>query len=1161
MFQCLPRVKGIFSSTWRCFVSSSSTPFQPFVSLTASSVQCVCTASTCRMSSINNPFLLVMRNLSSNNDNDHTHPTSPNQGQSNSVEEEVLDRLREICGDFSEGENNPNHRGLVQSYVEKTHTTTEYHQALALFDTHIRNSNLDEAERILFNNTTDGVLRTTMNFNQLLEQCALKGEWLRCETVYNNMLQFKVSPNSITYASLLVGLRNISDEDTIHLILKMADDMGFSHVSLVRNVATSSSSEFLYLLKQQLARVGLESFVSPPSSHVVDDAEYEKQWDIEAHLGVTTNAIPTKSTKQLFDEVMTSEVDEENMSLFHVWKDDVVKELENRKEELVAFQSKLATKRRGRKQKAWDSLTDKVEVLVKDLLYNSTLSAVDIAHVVLAEMEPHLLSAEHGCKTAQVVRVVGNAIYSLYFTHTHAADGPPTTQREIYFRYLKEMQENPTQSPSTLWKNIEKDYLDVMGVDDKYYYKKALTSWTPEMLFAIGGELVDVVMTASKLHRITGNPEDAKEQVFYKVIEFDGPRRLGFVRAHKMVHSHGHFSKENKKFGVLEFRRSLMATDLPMLVPPIPWTGTRSGANLLAPVTFMRTIDGNYHHYGLVSQTAPLLTKMFDALSYISSTSWRVNSQVADIVERIFFEEVGVPALSIPPHRISDLPTLKSTANEAERVAHIAAIQQLEKDRNEAFSMRITLHLRLMVAQMFKDKPFYLPHNIDFRGRAYTIAPYLTHIGDDMCRGLLTFAKKKPLGDRGLRWLKIHLSNVYGNDKCSLDDREKFAEQNIHHINETVSNPLKFLEDGETMWWLEGDSPWQILSTCLELHAALNSPDPTAFESSLPVHQDGTCNGLQHYAALGRDKDGARHVNLSTSPGEDFPQDVYSAVARKMDILINKNANGEFAHPVSQTHERAQEIAKMIASHGPLQRKIVKQTVMTNVYGVTFVGGRDQIVRQLRAAKLVPNEDIRDTANYLTTLVFQSLGEIFEKAQKIQKWLSRQAKMIAASGEPVAWITPLGFPVVQPYHKANSITFPSKLQAIYIVETSNPGYLPAIGKQASAFPPNFVHSLDSTHMMLTANRCREKDIVFASVHDSFWTHACSVDEMSEFIREEFVSMHSKPILQNLVNFFKLSYEGRPLVQAAKGGIVEVEDDPGQGEFEIKEVMNSRYFFS
>ena len=70
------------------------------------------------------------------------------------------------------------------------------------------------------------------------------------------------------------------------------------------------------------------------------------------------------------------------------------------------------------------------------------------------------------------------------------------------------------------------------------------------------------------------------------------------------------------------------------------------------------------------------------------------------------------------------------------------------------------------MSPQLQGRSFYLPHNLDFRGRAYTIAPYLTHIGDDLSRGLLTFAEKKPLGKSGLRWLKIHLANVYGNDKC-----------------------------------------------------------------------------------------------------------------------------------------------------------------------------------------------------------------------------------------------------------------------------------------------------------------------------------------------------------------------------------------------------------
>lgn len=56
-------------------------------------------------------------------------------------------------------------------------------------------------------------------------------------------------------------------------------------------------------------------------------------------------------------------------------------------------------------------------------------------------------------------------------------------------------------------------------------------------------------------------------------------------------------------------------------------------------------------------------------------------------------------------------------------------------------------------------------------------------------------------------------------------------------------------------------------------HRSLSPPacagDPSRYISHLPVHQDGSCNGLQHYAALGRDLSGGFAVNLTPS---DKPQ-------------------------------------------------------------------------------------------------------------------------------------------------------------------------------------------------------------------------------------------------------------------------------------------------
>jgi hypothetical protein len=52
-------------------------------------------------------------------------------------------------------------------------------------------------------------------------------------------------------------------------------------------------------------------------------------------------------------------------------------------------------------------------------------------------------------------------------------------------------------------------------------------------------------------------------------------------------------------------------------------------------------------------------------------------------------------------------------------------------------------------------------------------------------------------------------------------------------------------------------------------------------------------------------------------------------------------------------------------------------------------------------------------------------------------------------------------------------------------------------KQKTAFPPNFVHSMDSTHMMMTCLKMKEHGLHFAAVHDSYWTHPGDIPIMSK----------------------------------------------------------------
>ena len=94
-------------------------------------------------------------------------------------------------------------------------------------------------------------------------------------------------------------------------------------------------------------------------------------------------------------------------------------------------------------------------------------------------------------------------------------------------------------------------------------------------------------------------------------------------------------------------------------------------------------------------------------------------------------------------------------------------------------------------------------------------------------------------------------------DETSFDSRSEATVAAIAGQNAfTASNVWS------CRWWQEADSPWQLLAVCHDLQAALASGNPETYCSKIPVHQDGSCNGLQHYAALGRDESGGRAVNL-----------------------------------------------------------------------------------------------------------------------------------------------------------------------------------------------------------------------------------------------------------------------------------------------------------
>lgn len=392
------------------------------------------------------------------------------------------------------------------------------------------------------------------------------------------------------------------------------------------------------------------------------------------------------------------------------------------------------------------------------------------------------------------------------------------------------------------------------------------------------------------------------------------------------------------------------------------------------------------------------------------------------------------------------------------------------------------------------------------------------------------------IGPDGFAWLSRQAANTFGNgaDKLPLSERVLWAAEHREKIAAVADRPLTEL------WWTEAEEPFQFLAVCFEL-GALFKKDPAAWPehvSFLPVHVDGSCNGLQHYAALGRDFEGGAAVNLVDG---ERPGDVYSAVSRIVERVVEADA--------------ARGVPEAVLLHGQVNRKLVKQTVMTSVYGVTNYGATEQVLNRLKERELPDEDATRKAARYAARLTLDGLLEMFSGAGRIMAWLRGCAERISRANELVTWTTPLGLLCVQPYRAVSDSLIPTVVQDVRL-GTEDAARLRGHAarshptKQKIAFPPNYVHSLDSSHMMRTAVACRRRAIAFGAVHDSFWSHAGTMNQMGEILRDQFVALHKEALLQRLEGELRARYPEIPFEPA-----------PELGQLEIEEVLRSRYFFS
>lgn len=220
---------------------------------------------------------------------------------------------------------------------------------------------------------------------------------------------------------------------------------------------------------------------------------------------------------------------------------------------------------------------------------------------------------------------------------------------------------------------------------------------------------------------------------------------------------------------------------------------------------------------------------------------------------------------------------------------------------------------------------------------------------------------------------------------------------------------------------------------------------------------------------------------------------------------------------------------------------------MTLPYGLTPIGMKDQFIQDGHFEGI---PDPQKSASFLRDLVMAAIGGVVVKSVEYMGWLKKVAAIANEQSVALSWTTPLEMRVTQDYVKPTSVSvrLPGLGQVLFRKCPELARKLNA-SKQTNGICPNFIHSHDAAHLMLTVNGCRAEGVTqFWPVHDSFGTYAPQIPTLNRVLREQFIGMYK----ENPLERFAKETEAR-LGKA-------LPPLPQRGTLDLARIKESPYFF-
>lgn len=602
-----------------------------------------------------------------------------------------------------------------------------------------------------------------------------------------------------------------------------------------------------------------------------------------------------------------------------------------------------------------------------------------------------------------------------------------------------------------------------------------------------------------------------------------------------------------------------------MMAPPDPWTNSMDGGYLTptrkaqAPLLKLHSVRKSLREEWDQNWSAQRMPKVFAAVNYLQSTPFTIHEPTRKAITALW--DAGGGTLGVPLTRPPIEPpwpwegAQRPDTEEANALLHEWKVKKAKWHVQHAeWLQRVREVGGLIQATRDIGKPIWFPMYLDYRGRMY-YRGIPNPQGTDMAKGAIHFWEKKPLGKRGVYWLKVHIANSYGYDKARNDDRARWTDEHWNDIERALDCPADAPE-------VFGDAPWQMFSAAWELREAYRSGDPESYLCGVPCGGDATCSGLQHYSALLLDEHGGPMVNLDNGDGLGNKADIYTGVrdwavraleADYSPVERSDDGTGVITLPsgeiVSKDLYEARRATATWWLGRDITRSMAKKPVMTYSYSATTRSAGEHVFNELveefkktGGQFRMRGEGFRDSL-FLGRYLFRGVEAKFPGAARAMDWLKGLVK--SCGDKPTSWTTPSGFMVYQDVRKdkAEQLRLYARQELFKVVVQGAVDETDPHGTEM-AMAPNVIHSLDASHQVLTIHRMIEQGLSFMGVHDCFYTHAGDMDYMHRVLREEFIQMYSGDFLRQLRDQLNPDYE----------------DPPEQGGFDLGQVFDSEFFF-